>query len=150
MNPYYGPLLDITDEAFEAVVRAYQDVGLRVVLAPAVADVVFFQTVPGLLDLLHLPVQQVELAVARAGALPQLAEPRAQRPLARMRRRTMRSRAGVGSIISCARSRAIQAGRAGSRRRFMCVMKREPLAAKTKPAGVSRRQRSTASERGSR
>jgi guanine deaminase len=42
----------ITDEAFEAVVRAYQDVGLRVVLAPAVADVVFFQTVPGLLDLL--------------------------------------------------------------------------------------------------
>src|SRR2546428_9472271 len=42
----------ITDEAFEATVRAYTDVGVRVVLAPAVADVVFFQTVPGLLGLL--------------------------------------------------------------------------------------------------
>ena len=42
----------ITDEAFEAAVRAYTDVGVRVVLAPAVADVVFFQTVPGLIDLL--------------------------------------------------------------------------------------------------
>ena len=42
----------ITDEAFDAVVRAYTDVGVRVVLAPAVADVVFFQTVPGLADLL--------------------------------------------------------------------------------------------------
>ena len=42
----------ITDEAFEAVVRAYTDVGVRVVLAPAVADVVFHQTVPGLIDLL--------------------------------------------------------------------------------------------------
>jgi 5-methylthioadenosine/S-adenosylhomocysteine deaminase len=42
----------ITEEALEAVVRAYEDVGVRVVLAPAVADVVFFQTVPGLLDLL--------------------------------------------------------------------------------------------------
>jgi 5-methylthioadenosine/S-adenosylhomocysteine deaminase len=42
----------ITDETFEAVVRAYTDVGVRVVLAPAVADIVFYQTVPGLLDLL--------------------------------------------------------------------------------------------------
>ena len=42
----------ITDETFEAVVRAYTDVGVRVVLAPAVADVVFYQTVPGLMDLL--------------------------------------------------------------------------------------------------
>jgi len=42
----------ITDEAFEATVRAYTDVGVRVVLAPAVADIVFFQTVPGLIDLL--------------------------------------------------------------------------------------------------
>ena len=40
----------ITDEAFEAVVRAYTDVGIRVVLSPAVADVVFYQTVPGLAD----------------------------------------------------------------------------------------------------
>ena len=42
----------ITDETFEAVARAYTDVGVRVVLAPAVADIVFYQTVPGLLDLL--------------------------------------------------------------------------------------------------
>ena len=42
----------ITDEAFEATVRAYTDVGVRVVLAPAVADVVFYETVPGLLSLL--------------------------------------------------------------------------------------------------
>src|SRR5205085_2278931 len=42
----------ITDEAFEATVRAYTDVGVRVVLAPAVADVVFYETVPGLMDLL--------------------------------------------------------------------------------------------------
>ena len=42
----------ITDETFAAVVQAYTDVGVRVVLAPAVADVVFYQTVPGLADLL--------------------------------------------------------------------------------------------------
>ena len=42
----------ITDEAFEATVRAYTDVGMRVVLAPAVADIVFYETVPGLLDAL--------------------------------------------------------------------------------------------------
>jgi guanine deaminase len=42
----------ITDETFAAVVQAYTDVGVRVVLAPAVADVVFYQTVPGLSDLL--------------------------------------------------------------------------------------------------
>lgn len=42
----------ITNEAMEAVVRAYSDVGLRAVLAPAVADVVFYRTVPGLLELL--------------------------------------------------------------------------------------------------
>jgi guanine deaminase len=41
-----------TDQGVEAVVRAYADVGLRAVVAPAVADIVFFQTVPGLLDLL--------------------------------------------------------------------------------------------------
>ena len=42
----------VTDETFEAVARAYGDVGARVVLAPAVADIVFHETVPGLLDLL--------------------------------------------------------------------------------------------------
>src|SRR2546428_2751154 len=49
----------ITDEAFEATVRAYTDVGVRVVLAPAVADVVFFQTVPGLLDLLPADLRTI-------------------------------------------------------------------------------------------
>jgi len=48
----------ITDESFEAVVRAYTDVGVRVVLAPAVADVVFHQTVPGLMDLLPADLQR--------------------------------------------------------------------------------------------
>ncbi|HEY7041425.1 MAG TPA: amidohydrolase [Methylomirabilota bacterium] len=48
----------ITDEAFEAVVRAYTDVGVRVVLAPAVADVTFYQTVPGLADLLPADLQK--------------------------------------------------------------------------------------------
>lgn len=42
--PYPSP------EEMEAVVRAYTDVGLRVVLAPAVADLRFWDTVPGLLD----------------------------------------------------------------------------------------------------
>ncbi len=42
----------VTAETMEAVVRAYADVGVRVVLAPALADVVFYRTVPGLLDLL--------------------------------------------------------------------------------------------------
>ena len=49
----------ITDEAFEATVRAYTDVGVRVVLAPAVADVVFFQTVPGLLGLLPADLRTI-------------------------------------------------------------------------------------------
>ena len=37
-------------EELEAVVRAYTEVGLRAVIAPAVADRVFYETVPGLLD----------------------------------------------------------------------------------------------------
>jgi guanine deaminase len=41
-----------TLEDFEAVARAYTDVGMRAVLAPAVADIAFHETVPGLLDLL--------------------------------------------------------------------------------------------------
>src|SRR5258705_1835370 len=42
----------ITDEAFEAVGGAHQDVGLPRVPAPPVAAVGFFQTLPRLLDLL--------------------------------------------------------------------------------------------------
>lgn len=41
-----------TDEGIEGVIRAYIDVGLRCVVAPAVADVVFYRTIPKLLDLL--------------------------------------------------------------------------------------------------
>jgi guanine deaminase len=41
-----------TDEGIEAVVRAYTDVGMRAVVAPSVADVVFYRIVPNLLDLL--------------------------------------------------------------------------------------------------
>src|SRR5215475_4003936 len=46
----YMSLPAVTEETFEAVARAYADVGARAVLAPAVADVVFYRTVPGLLD----------------------------------------------------------------------------------------------------
>ena len=41
-----------TLEDMEAVARAYGDVGMRAVLAPAVADLVFYETVPGLRELL--------------------------------------------------------------------------------------------------
>jgi guanine deaminase len=41
-----------TSEVVEAVVRAYVDVGLRAVVAPAVADVLFYRVVPGLFELL--------------------------------------------------------------------------------------------------
>jgi guanine deaminase len=44
-----APALDDLD----AIVRAYADVGLRAVIAPALADTIFYRTVPGLLD--HLP-----------------------------------------------------------------------------------------------
>jgi len=56
----------ITDEAFEAVARAYEDVGVRVVLAPAVADIVFYQTVPGLLELLPADLRRVVEAMEPA------------------------------------------------------------------------------------
>jgi 5-methylthioadenosine/S-adenosylhomocysteine deaminase len=46
------------DESIEAVVRAYTDVGLRAVVAPAVADIVFYRTVPGLLDLIPKALRQ--------------------------------------------------------------------------------------------
>lgn len=54
-------------EAIEAVLRAYADVGLRVVLAPLVADVPFHRTVPGLLELLPAELRS---AVERAQAAP--------------------------------------------------------------------------------
>jgi 5-methylthioadenosine/S-adenosylhomocysteine deaminase len=41
-----------TPEGIEAVVRAYGGSGMRATLAPAVADMVFYETVPGLMDIL--------------------------------------------------------------------------------------------------
>lgn len=41
-----------TDEGVAAVVQAYRDVGMRVVLAPAISDIVFYRAVPGLLEIL--------------------------------------------------------------------------------------------------
>jgi 5-methylthioadenosine/S-adenosylhomocysteine deaminase len=56
----------ITSETMEAVVRAYTDVGMRTVLAPAVADVVFYRTVPGLLELLPADLRTVVEAMQPA------------------------------------------------------------------------------------
>ena len=55
----YMAIPAITSEGMEAVVRAYSDAGMRAVVAPAVADVVFYQTVPGLLDLLPADLRRV-------------------------------------------------------------------------------------------
>lgn len=41
-----------TDGGVEAVVRAYADVGLRAVVAPSFADMIFYHVMPGLRDLL--------------------------------------------------------------------------------------------------
>jgi guanine deaminase len=62
----YMALPAVTDEGFEAVVRAYDDVGLRVVLAPAVADIVFHETVPGLLDSLPADLRSAVAAIQPA------------------------------------------------------------------------------------
>jgi 5-methylthioadenosine/S-adenosylhomocysteine deaminase len=65
-----------TIEVFEAVVRAYQDVGLRAVVAPAVADMVFYQTVPFLMELLPQELREPlqEMKAAPTGAMLQLTE----------------------------------------------------------------------------
>jgi 5-methylthioadenosine/S-adenosylhomocysteine deaminase len=55
-----------TPEIVEAVGRAYIDVGLRAVIAPAVADLVFYRTVPGLLDLLPADLRQTVEAISPA------------------------------------------------------------------------------------
>ena len=56
----------VTEEAMEAVVRAYTDVGVRVVLAPAVADVVFYRVVPGLFELLPADLRRTVEAIEPA------------------------------------------------------------------------------------
>src|SRR5262245_22552187 len=62
----YMSLPAVTEETFEAVARAYADVGVRVVLAPAVADVVFYRTVPGLLELLPRDLRATVEAIESA------------------------------------------------------------------------------------
>lgn len=62
----YMGLPAVTEETVEAVVRAYADVGVRVVLAPALADVVFYRTVPGLLPLLPSDLRRTVEAIEPA------------------------------------------------------------------------------------
>jgi len=65
-----------TVDDVEAVARAYVDVGLRAVVAPAVGDLAFHDTVPGLLDLLPADVRRRvrELMTAPAAALLRLGD----------------------------------------------------------------------------
>ena len=45
-------------EGLSAMARAYQDVGMRAVLAPMVADITFFQAIPGLMERLPATLQK--------------------------------------------------------------------------------------------
>jgi len=45
-------------EGVQAVVKAYQDVGMRAVVAPMVADTSFFEAIPGLMEALPTPLQK--------------------------------------------------------------------------------------------
>ena len=45
-------------EGLEAVARAYRDAGMRAVIAPMVADLSFFEAIPGLLEALPAPLQK--------------------------------------------------------------------------------------------
>ena len=55
-------------ESVEAVVRAYADAGVRALVAPAVADLLFYEWVPGLMDALpHDLRQEVERRRPAAG-----------------------------------------------------------------------------------
>jgi cytosine/adenosine deaminase-related metal-dependent hydrolase len=53
-----------TPDGLEAIGRAYQDVGMRAVLAPMTADRTFYQAIPGLLEALPWP-QRRELETLR-------------------------------------------------------------------------------------
>jgi 5-methylthioadenosine/S-adenosylhomocysteine deaminase len=55
-----------TAEGCEAVVRAYGDSGMRATLAPAVADRVFYETVPGLIDALPDALRAAAQSIAAA------------------------------------------------------------------------------------
>jgi len=45
-------------EGLSAMARAYEEVGMRAVLAPMVADITFFQAIPGLMDRLPASLQK--------------------------------------------------------------------------------------------
>jgi 5-methylthioadenosine/S-adenosylhomocysteine deaminase len=45
-------------EGLSAMARAYEDVGMRCVLAPMVADLTFFEAIPGLMERLPHPLQK--------------------------------------------------------------------------------------------
>lgn len=47
-----------TVEGLSAIARAYEDVGMRAVLAPMVADITFFDAIPGLMDRLPPALQK--------------------------------------------------------------------------------------------
>lgn len=70
-----------TPEGCEAIVRAYSDVGMRAVLAPAIADVVFYRTVPDLLDRLPAELRATveAIGVAPTEGLLRLAEAHVRR-----------------------------------------------------------------------
>jgi guanine deaminase len=65
-----------TGDVVEAVVRAYVDVGVRAVVAPAVADVLFYRVVPDLFDLLPRRLRRSleQLKAEPAAGLLQLSE----------------------------------------------------------------------------
>lgn len=53
-------------EDAEAIARAYSDAGMRAVIAPAVADMVFYDTVPDLMDLLPETLRRTVEAIRPA------------------------------------------------------------------------------------
>src|SRR5207237_989945 len=123
----------ITDEAFEATVRAYTDVGVRVVLAPAVADVVFFQTVPGLIDLLppdlRRTVEGMRAARTRLRRRARRVAGRRRHANARRRRRGRRPQPGqqpAPGLRHRARARAARPRRDGRARHRRLRLRRQP------------------------
>lgn len=59
-------------EALEAVARGYAEVGVRLVLAPMMADLGFYEAVPGLLEILPVEARDAVAALGSAGAEHQL------------------------------------------------------------------------------
>ena len=45
-------------EGLSAMAKAYEEVGMRAVLAPMVADLTFFEAIPGLMERLLAPLQK--------------------------------------------------------------------------------------------